>query len=391
MGNERTRWQEQSILDHKFDFVDIDQFVQNGLCARISYAIPFVMTIRTCLIFFSDIWTTFNFITNRERALNLYFGTHAQSWFPYVFYVSVLFSLLLKPYELMKALRILRSHDISCTYTNMIAHRLYVLTSYRSYCFFRSISAQRSLVDSIAFYVFFTLKGWKILALVNVPREAIKSYFLHSLNGNFENLKDRISSFSSSLILSYTTLGSLLITNILFLLSALSVLVAALLYIPLAFHIRGNLKEYCCYKVDKRISKLLLKQVRKRQASLYRGDPEKKKGLPKPTLPSLTLDVLIDKPQESLYGDTSETESSSGNTTQEASTPARSARNPQPTPQPNSMHHPFQRLTTVSSSRSNSRASSRQGYYRPPPKITIQRHKSNAGRSNLSLNSHTSE
>lgn len=256
MGNEQKKWQRQAILDHKFDFVDIDEFVQKGLWARVSYTVPFVLTVKTCLMYSSDLWTTFNFATNRERALNLYFGAHARSWFPYVFYVSLLFSLLLVPYELIKAMRILKSRDISCTYTNTIAHRFYVLTSYRSHCFFRSISDQRHLVDSIAFFVFFTLKGWKRLALVNVPREAIKSYvlvrFFISFNGNFENLMGRISSFSSSRILSYTTLGSLVITNLLFLISALSVVVAALLYIPLACHIRGNLKEYCCYKVDKR-------------------------------------------------------------------------------------------------------------------------------------------
>jgi hypothetical protein len=33
---------------------------------------------------------------------------------------------------------------------------------------------------------------------------------------------------------------------------ALSLLVAVLVYIPLVFRIKGNLKEYCVHKIDKR-------------------------------------------------------------------------------------------------------------------------------------------
>jgi len=78
------------------------------------------------------------------------------------------------------------------------------------------------------------------------------------------------------------------------------------LYIPLLCHIKGNLKEYCCHKVDKRITEIIKrrnKQRMARAASLARKEAagdfshlKNKKGeftqqpLPQPTLPNIALD-----------------------------------------------------------------------------------------------------
>jgi len=44
---------------------------------------------------------------------------------------------------------------------------------------------------------------------------------------------------------------STLFTVLIFAGSLLLLIAAAVLYVPLLCHIRGNLKEYCCHKVDK--------------------------------------------------------------------------------------------------------------------------------------------
>jgi hypothetical protein len=53
---------------------------------------------------------------------------------------------------------------------------------------------------------------------------------------------------------SYVTAGlliTMIFTVLIFIGSALLLVVAGILYIPLLCYIRGNLKEYCCHKVDK--------------------------------------------------------------------------------------------------------------------------------------------
>jgi len=83
-------------------------------------------------------------------------------------------------------------------------------------------------------------------------------------------------------------------------------LIAAICYVPLLMHIRGNLKEYCCHKVDKRIGDIMKRKQKERRLEALklaqkeaRGDfshLKNKKGeliakpLPQPTLPNLSLD-----------------------------------------------------------------------------------------------------
>ncbi|KAI9296843.1 hypothetical protein K502DRAFT_347686 [Neoconidiobolus thromboides FSU 785] len=296
-----THWKRESITDFKFDYIDIDQFYDERIITKLSYIAPFLILFKTILMYCSDIWTTINLITNGDKALDLYFGPYHEKWFAYVFYASLSCSIILVPYELYKSYKIIKSKDISVVYTNVIAHRLYILTNYKNYCFFKKLAEPRTLTESITFFIYFTLKGWKRFLLVDIGREMLKSYilirFLISLRGNEAAILERIHNFSSSKLLSYFTLATLAISNILFIITALLVVLAALLYIVLIFKIQGNLKEYCCHEIDKRISKLLSYQRLQRQKEMRQKDMKNHQEgylkLPSPTLPNLNTILSI--------------------------------------------------------------------------------------------------
>lgn len=46
--------------------------------------------------------------------------------------------------------------------------------------------------------------------------------------------------------------GTMIFSVFIFAISFILICIAAAIYIPLLCHIQGNLKEYCCHKVDKR-------------------------------------------------------------------------------------------------------------------------------------------
>ena len=58
-----------------------------------------------------------------------------------------------------------------------------------------------------------------------------------------------------------TALSTMLFTVVIFAISAVCLLVAAVIYVPLLCTIQGNLKEYCCHKVDKRCVACFLSMV----------------------------------------------------------------------------------------------------------------------------------
>jgi hypothetical protein len=98
-------------------------------------------------------------------------------------------------------------------------------------------------------------------------------------------------------------------TCLVWVLNVLNLLCAIILYIPVFCQIQGNLKEYCCHKIDKRITEVLEKQRRKRlrgqdmkaSNSKYRkhSDSGNEYGgdslAAKPTLPTMTNDLYNDK------------------------------------------------------------------------------------------------
>jgi len=97
--------------------------------------------------------------------------------------------------------------------------------------------------------------GWKRLLLADCPRQAINALTLYAVylvkkdnKGAWYDVrkyfKDNSNSTSALTVSSFFTVavcaGSLIL-----------LMVAAICYVPLLMHIRGNLKEYCCHKVDK--------------------------------------------------------------------------------------------------------------------------------------------
>ncbi len=88
-------------------------------------------------------------------------------------------------------------------------------------------------------------------------------------------------------------------------------IIASVAYIPLLCYIKGNLKEYCCHKVDKRVTELVHRKKKQRLAKVAEiarkeaaGDFShlmNKKGemvgtaIPQPTLPTVDVDLLNDE------------------------------------------------------------------------------------------------
>ena len=109
------------------------------------------------------------------------------------------------------------------------------------------------------------ISGWKRLLLAEGPRQVLNAITLYSVAKEQDFSFDihryqQVYSTVQGVVMSF-----MLLTVAIWALSAIHLLAAAILYWPLLVcHIRGNLKEYCCHRVDKRISKLLADRRQKR-------------------------------------------------------------------------------------------------------------------------------
>ncbi|KAF5393959.1 hypothetical protein D9757_000130 [Collybiopsis confluens] len=312
------KWKREIVPDHKFDFVDTREFTDNGFLMRMKYLWLYIIVLKSFLVYVSDIFTAITMLTTTSWSNEIFNNCqklgcvsipfNTGKW---LFVGCIIFSFLLLAYETRKSKKIIASRDISYAFTNVMAQHYYSLRSYDHFCFFDHISNSTKLSDDFAFFVFFTFKSWKRVLLADGPRQTINGLTLYAIylahkdegDGHWYDISKYFKGNSlSTSALTVTTF----FTVVVFAGSLLLLIVAGLCYIPLLAHIRGNLKEYCCHKVDKRIDTVIKRRMKQRLVDAAKlakkeamGDYshlKNKKGeivgkpLPQPTLPNLSVD-----------------------------------------------------------------------------------------------------
>ncbi|CAK5262750.1 unnamed protein product [Mycena citricolor] len=321
------KWKREVVQDHKFDFISVADFRDNGFKMRMKYFFLFMIFFKSFAVYMSDIFTAVTMLTTTGWSNQIFNACTAQSsgcvFIPFntgkwLFVGCIIFSFLLLGYESRKAKLIVASHDISYAFTNVLANNYYSLRSYDHFCFFDHISNSTKTSDDFAFFVFFVFKSWKRVLLADGPRQTINALTLYAV-WETKHAKagwDISAYFAGNTPSTSILLVTTLFTVIVFSGSLLLLVAACFCYVPLLCYIRGNLKEYCCHKVDKRIEHVIKKRQKQRldenqkQALREaRGDfshLKNKKGvftskpLPQPTLPNLSVDDDLDD-KASIY------------------------------------------------------------------------------------------
>jgi len=311
-------WKREIVPDHKFDFIDTREFTDNGFGMRMKYLWVYIIVLKSFLVYVSDIFSAVTMLSTTSWSNQIFNDCpHVDGcvFIPFnvgkwLFVGCIIFSFLLLAYEARKAKKIIASRDISYAFTNEMANHYYSLRSYDHFCFFDHISNSTKTSDDFAFFVFFVFKSWKRVLLADGPRQTINALTLYAI---YLARKDRPGSwydvpkyFNGNGLSTSALTVTTFFTVVVFAGSLLLLIAAGIAYIPLLCYIRGNLKEYCCHKVDKRISAVIKRRQRQRLADAAKqarkeamGDYshlKNKKGemiatpLPQPTLPNLSVD-----------------------------------------------------------------------------------------------------
>lgn len=309
------QWKREEVPDHKWDFVDVREFHNSGCMSYFQYCFLYVLVIKSVLVYCSDVYTMVLLLASNHWAGSILENSSGSSAMnvpfsigKWIFFGCIIFSFLLLVWEAKKSRAIIRSRDISYAFTNVMANNYYSMKSYDHFCFFSQINNSKKKKDDFAFFVFFTFKGWKRLLLADAPRQVINGLTLYSFARSVGFTTD-IHKWYDGSFAKASVLVSMIFTVTIWVGSFILLLVAAFMYVPLLCYIQGNLKEYCCHKVDKRIAELMKRKNRKRlakEAAIMRKEAmgdyshlKDKKGqfkaapLPQPTLPKIGMDELI--------------------------------------------------------------------------------------------------
>ncbi|PWN19288.1 hypothetical protein BCV69DRAFT_251608, partial [Microstroma glucosiphilum] len=307
-------WKREEVPDHKFDFIDVRDYHNTGLWTRTRYGFLFVLVIKSIAVYIADIYTAVTLLAFNKFNGSIYTEVENNpdntvavpiKYGKWIFFGCILFSFLLLAYEAHKSRAIIRSRDISYAYTNVMANNYYSLRSYDHFCFFSQINNSTKKKDEIAFFIFFTFKGWKRLVVADGPRQVINGLTLYGLilvSGYSTNVED----YYGGNIITGIMLLTMIFTLVVFTGSAILLAIASIMYLPLLCYMKGNLKEFCCHKIDKRVTELIQLKKKERvakQAAIARAEAKgdfshlmNKKGIivgqkmMQPTLPNVDVD-----------------------------------------------------------------------------------------------------
>lgn len=311
-------WKREEVPDHKFDFIDVRDYHTDGTWTRARYAFLYVLVVKSFAVYVADIYTAVTLLALNHFNGSIYNKVESSpdntvpvpiTYSKWVFFGCIVFSFLLLAYEAQKCRAIVRSRDISYAYTNVMANNYYSLRSYDHFCLFSQINNSTKRKDEIAFFIFFTFKGWKRLIVADGPRQVINALTLFGLL-EVNKFSTNVYDYYGGSIFTGIMLLTMIFTVIIFAGSVVLLLIASLLYLPLLCYIKGNLKEYCCHKIDKRITELVhikKKQRVAKQAAIARAEANgdfkhlmNKKGIIvgqkmlQPTLPKVEVDLYND-------------------------------------------------------------------------------------------------
>ncbi|KAG2232153.1 hypothetical protein INT48_006027, partial [Thamnidium elegans] len=260
-GSNKPKWKREIVPDHKFENVNLDAFYDPSCTTRFGYSFVFIAVLKTMCVILADLYTAVSLLVIGQTTVTPAIPTEYSKW---IFLICIMVSYLLIIWDLIKSRRILASRDISGAFTSAIVNKYLSIKDYRYYCLFKSINANSKGINNYAFFIFFTLKGWKRLLLAEAPRQVINIVTLQALVPQWLKIRNGQVTFNNDALgadlMQQILTGTMAFSVVVFAISFSLVCIAAVLYIPLFCHIRGNLKEYCCHKVDKRISEILRRQ-----------------------------------------------------------------------------------------------------------------------------------
>ncbi|KAF9122900.1 hypothetical protein BGW39_009412 [Mortierella sp. 14UC] len=266
------KWKTEIVPSHKFELINIADFHSNSIWTRLRYMWVWTMFFKTVLVLCGDVWICIVLIISGPWASKIQPAIEIliARW---IFTGCILLSFLLLAMDFRKAIKVMRSEDISYAVSNLIVSGFYCLQKFDYFCFIEKICNSSQLHDKLCLFVFFQLKGWKHL-VVQAPRAVINIMtlvaFMRALGYDFDHL-DKVSQLLPELKpATKFTFCVMVFTSLMFVLSGLATLVAIILSIPLVAKVQGNLKEYVHHKMDKRIDNIVKKTTQERAKSIRR-------------------------------------------------------------------------------------------------------------------------
>ncbi|GAB7355346.1 hypothetical protein MBLNU459_g5874t1 [Dothideomycetes sp. NU459] len=314
----------------KWAYVTLSDFHANGILAYLSYAWLWFLAVVAVAVYAADTFTAVNLLAFDK------WSSEIQPAIPFkyskwIFAVCIIISWSLCAFEWVRAIRVIRRGGVAESYMDSLAVTLQSMRpqGWKRFLVFAELTKSKKGVDYVALFVYFQFKGAIRVILAEGARQVVNALTLYSvMQADFVPTGDHAATEGHSSIVQFfvniktlaesdkeqaVVLFSMLFTLVIWVISALSLIAALVMYIMFLWHYvpqaDGRLSIYCRRKIDGRLEKIVGQKVKKaledqeKKRLKEEARAVKKGDLPARPVRQPTLPQLGEESRPSVSGD----------------------------------------------------------------------------------------
>ncbi|KAF9876211.1 pheromone-regulated membrane protein [Colletotrichum karsti] len=285
----------QYKAEQKWDYISLNDFRSRGCLTPFAYFYLWLMLLISVAVYGVDMFTAINLLAfdKWSSEIDPAIDFKISKW---IFSVSIIASFVNLAFEQFRALRVMKRGNVAECYLDNIAVRLESTRmgkgqGWRRFLVFAELTKSKKGAEYIALFTYFSFQSWIRVIVCSGPRQVVNALTLKSvydaklavheasvegsLLGFFEKIRQLATEdYQQALILS-----GMLFTLIIWVFSALYLIMAVLFYVLFLWHWipkdDGGLSGYCERKVNKALTKVVTAKVNK---ALAKQDADRKKA-----------------------------------------------------------------------------------------------------------------
>ncbi|GME23581.1 hypothetical protein GTA08_BOTSDO11980 [Neofusicoccum parvum] len=281
--------QEKNVREEqKWDYITLSDFTSSSWKSKLSYLWLWVLSGIAIAVYVADTFTAVNLLAFNKWSSQVdpAIDISVSKW---IFTGCIIFSWVLAGFEWLRAFRVMRRGGVADSYLDPLAATLQSSRIYkgghgwRRFLVFAELTKSKKGVDYIALFVYFQFKSAIRIVVAEGPRQVVNGVTLWAAmkadllpegdhaatdgNSALEQFWVNIGLLADQQREQAIILSSMLFTLVIWVISALSLIMAGVLYVLFLWHyvpsVDGTLANYCRRKVDKRLERVVSVKVQK--------------------------------------------------------------------------------------------------------------------------------
>ncbi|KJZ69348.1 hypothetical protein HIM_11270 [Hirsutella minnesotensis 3608] len=331
--------QTQELTDLKWDLINLADFKAKGCGPGFFYGYLWFSLLLSIAVYAVDSFTAVNLLVFNKWSSKIEpaIPSGASKW---IFSSCIIASFVNLAYEGVRATRVMKRGNVAECYMDSLAARWESIRlgsgqGWKRFLVFTELTKSKKGAENIAFFTYFSFQSWIRVILCSGPRQVVNALTIkalfdlklhpegHDVGGSIVNFFDKIRILATQDYQQAAILCGMSFTLVVWIFSALFLLIAVLFYVFFLFHwvprADGGLTGYCGRKVNQRLKRIVTTKVNKAlakgQAKREKADAwtSKKGELPSldragtlPTIPSVSIagsdDTLPEMPSLARTG-----------------------------------------------------------------------------------------